>query len=243
MNTPNFQIQKRGTIAICQDVHTFDKNGMEHVEKKWLGIFVPPDSSPIHFGPELWGVLQNNFYQLDKFSTELLKCGHWTEYINGGLCPFCGKFGVGHPNVIDSSLLDLVRGNGPKSMAPDPLFARNTHLPPYPCVVSKNAEDDGLWIEWVYVIDPKTYSFEVLKSVRVKGFHDSKRGNKALRQENYQYVSTSHCCLFNDEPNWGIIEQRGINMSKYYFDKAHEDVTFADFGIRRIRRQRPEGEK
>lgn len=227
--------QRRGTVAICQDIHTVNKDGMESIEKKWQGVFIGSSSNPINFGPELWEILQNNWRRLDKFADELFHCGYWAEYRDGGLCPFCGKFGVGYPSFVNGNLFKLYQDNGPHSMAPDPEARGHTHIPPCPSIESKNAEDDGLWIEWAYIVDPKTYSLEILKAVRAKGFHISKKQGKKWHQENYQYISTSHCCLFNDEPNWEVIERRGINMSKYYFDKTNEGIIITDFGVRRPR--------
>jgi hypothetical protein len=126
-------------------------------------------------------------------------------------------------------------------MAPDPTSTWHNHVKPQPAIKSENAEDDGLWVEWVYLVDPKNYSLEILKAVRKKGFHTVIKQGKRWEQENYRYISVAFCSLFNTEPNWDVIERKGLNMSEYYFDKAGpEKVAFADFGFRH---PRPDGGK
>lgn len=223
MNLPQ---RRRGSVAIRQaDSNNGDKN--------WLGVFINDKSNPIAFGSQLWEELQDHWKCLRRFADNLLNCAYWQEYKNGGLCPFCGKFGVGQPHAVSGHIFKLLQDNGPKSMAPDPNSTWHTHIKPQPRIEAKNAEKDGLWIEWVYVVDPKTYSLEILKAVRAKGFHTEFKDGKRWEQENYQYVSAASVNLFCDEPNWELIEKRGLNMSEYYFDKSAEKVVIADFGERR----------
>jgi hypothetical protein len=232
MNLPQ---RKRGSVAMRQ---ADDDTG----EKNWIGVFINDDSNPIKFGSQLWEELQDHWKCLNRFTSNLLDFSYWNEYKNGGLCLFCGKFGVGQPNAVTGRILKLVQENGPKSMAPDPKSIEHTHIRPQARIEAKNAKGDGLWIEWVYVIDPKTYSLEILKAVRAKGFNTVIREGKRWQQENYQYISVASVNLFCDEPKWDIIEKKGLNMAEYYFDKANEKVTFAEFGERRQRTFRPEGE-
>jgi hypothetical protein len=212
--------KKRGSVAIRQ---ADSSDG----EKNWLGVFINEKSNPIEFGSQLWYEIQDHWKSLDRFATNLLKCGYWDEYKNGGLCQYCGKFGVGQPNTVSGYIFKLVQENEKYSMAPDPNSVYHNHIKPQPRLEAKNAIDDGLWIEWVYIIDPKTYSLEILKAVRAKGFHNVTRLRRHWEQENYQYVSVALCSLFNDEPNWDIVEQRGLNMAEYYFGKATPPLAIA----------------
>ena len=209
----NVSQRRRGTVAIRQ------KDGKDG-DQNWLGVFINDNSNPMEFGSKLWAELQDHWKCLGRFADNLLKYAYWDEYVNGGLCIFCGKHGVGQPHAVSGHIFDLVIGNGPKSMAPDPNSTWHTHIKPQPLVEAKNAIDDGLWIEWAYVVDPKTYSLEILKAVRTKGFHTVVKDKKKWQQENYKYVSAASVNLFCDEPNWDIIEHRGLNMAEYYFDKA-----------------------
>lgn len=221
MNIPQ---RKRGTVAIRRED---GKDG----DKNWLGVFINDKSNPIQFGSQLWDELQDHWRCLGRFAMNLLNCAYWDEYKNGGLCPFCGKYGVGQPHAVSGHIFEKYQDKGPESILVDPKAIWHTHILPKPAIESKNAIDDGLWIEWVYLVDPKTYNLEILKAVRIKGFHTVIKQKKKWEQENYQYVSAASCNLFCDEPNWDIIEQRGLNMAEYYFDKANEKVTFAGFGV------------
>lgn len=198
--------RRRGSVAIKQG-------------DDWKGIFISEHSTPLEFGEQLWNILQAHWKCLDRFSKALLNCGYWQEYVNGGLCPFCGKFDVGQPNQISGHILQIFQENGPKSMAPDPESNWHNHLKPVASILSKNAKEDGLWIEWVYVIDPKTYTLDVLKAVRAEGSHRVAQTGRKWEQENYQYITAASCSLFHCEPNWNIIEQNGLNYADYYFQK------------------------
>jgi len=218
----NILQRKRGSVAIRQDA--------PDDEMKWLGVFINDNSNPIKFGSQLWAELQDHWRCLDRLAGMILDCAYWDEYKNGGLCPFCGKHGVGQPHAVSGHIFKLVKDNGEKSMAPDPNATWHNHILPQPTIKSENFKTDGLWIEWVYVIDPKTYSLEILKAVRDKGFHNTTRAGKKWEQENYRYNSVAFCSLFNDEPDWENIETRGLNASEYYFDKAGPKKTIKSFG-------------
>ena len=189
MNLPQ---RKRGSVAIRQKD---SKDG----EMNWLGVFINDNSNPVKFGSQLWDELQDHWKCLKRFADMVLDCAYWDEYKNGGLCPFCGKIGVGQPNAVAGHIFKLVQENGEESMAPDPASIHHTHIKPQPAIKSENFKTDGLWIEWVYVVDPKTYSLEILKAVRTEGFHTVRRGLKSFQQENYKYISVAFCTLFNDK--------------------------------------------
>jgi len=225
MNIPQ---RRRGSVAIRQADTVTLEGDVEFRDKNWLGVFINDDSNPVKFGSQLWEELQDHWQCLGRFADNLLKCSYWDEYKRGGLCQFCGKFGVGQPNAVSGHIFKLVQENGPKSMAPDPNSTWHTHIKPMPAIEAKNSIDDGMWIEWAYVLDPKKYSLEILKAVRLKGFHETMRNGKKWQQENYQYVSAASVNLFCEEPNWEIIENRGLNMAEYYFDKATPKITIGD---------------
>jgi hypothetical protein len=226
MNLPQ---RTRGSVAI-------KKASTEDVENNWLGVYINDKSNPIEFGPQIWKELQDHWQCLNRFASNLLKCAYWDEYKNDGLCPYCGKFGVGQPNNVAGHIVVQYAEKGPESLAPDPMSVYHNHIIPQPALEAKGAKGDGLWIEWVYVVDPKTYSLDILKAVRDKGSHTVTRHLRQWPQENYKYISVAFCSLFNNEPNWDIIEKRGINMACYHFNKVHKDVSVSDFGFRRTPR-------
>lgn len=209
--------QHRGCVAVRdQDKIIPIGNGLTESEKSWLGVFIGEESRPMDFGSQLWDLLQENWNCLEAFTTNLLSFSTWKEYQSGGLCPFCGKFGVGQPDKISGHILDKYQAG---EIAPDPEAVYHTHLPANKVISSENEKTDGLWIEWVYLIDPKTYSLEILKAVRIAGQHRVQSRFTSLMQDSYRYMSIAFCSLFNDEPNWEVIQQKGINSAKYYFDK------------------------
>ena len=185
--------------------------------KGWKGVFKLSNSNPMVFGEQLWETLQENWQVLNRFGTELLKYGFWEEYETGGLCPFCGKH-KGYPMKISGT---LIRDYQDKIFFPDPEMKNHSHSTQRKAFInSKDAKEDGLWLEWIYVIDPKTYSLEVLKSVRAKGFHYRKDlFNRKAKQDNYQYFPIGLFSLLGDEPNWEFMEKQGRGFSSFYYNK------------------------
>ena len=182
----------------------------------WKGVFNPLRSNPLIFGPTLWEILQENWNCLNNFGKDLLNYNYWAEYLNDGICPYCGKYDVGQPQQIQG---DLIRDHQRGKVAPDPKAIYHSHFKQHLHVNSKNAKNDGLWIEWIYVIDPKTYMLEVLKSVRAEGWHTAIRPGKTWNQDNYQYIPVGLYSLLGEEPTWQEVEDRGLKMAVYYYDK------------------------
>jgi len=57
--------------------------------KKFLSVYNHFDSYPTGLGKEVWGHLQGK--DLSEFAKELLSYGDWREYLNEGVCEYCGK--------------------------------------------------------------------------------------------------------------------------------------------------------
>lgn len=186
---------------------------------KWVGVFIDKNANPIAFGEQLWEMLQENWQSLKRWSKGLLECGYWEEYINDSICPFCGKYGAGHPNAVRGDIVQQYLSNGPKSIAPDPKCKGHTHLPPMPTVHSDNAKEDGVWIEWAYVLDPKTYTLEILRSIRTSETYLVRKIGRKWNQPAFAYFSLKLFSLMGSEPNWELVEQQGLSVSKYYHDK------------------------
>ena len=91
MMTPTKQII-RGSVAIRQG-------------DSWRGVFKYSESNPHDLGPELWETLQEHWKDLHRFANMVLQYGYWEEYLNDGLCVYCGKYDKGHPHKINGQLL------------------------------------------------------------------------------------------------------------------------------------------
>ncbi len=206
----------RGAVGIMTD----DADG-------WVGVYINDGSNPISFGSQLWNMLQANWKCLDRWGKSLLECGYWEEFQNGGLCQFCGKFGVGQPHRIKGSVYDQYHSMGPKSLAPDPFCNGHTHLPAMPTVSSINEETDGLWVEWAYVLDPQTYNLSILRAVRSGGtfkVRPSSMGGMQIEQPKCKYYQLDTFNLMSPEPNWELIEEEGLKIAQYYFNKYAEQM-------------------
>jgi len=77
----------RGAVAI--------KNG-----NGWTGVYNHWDSYPQGLGKELWDYLHQDGLDLNQFAQELLRYDDWRNYRDGGICPYCGKVGLGQPHSI-----------------------------------------------------------------------------------------------------------------------------------------------
>ena len=182
----------------------------------WEGVFKKETSQPSLFGNMLWDLLQKNYNRLGKWGKDLLKYGYWSDYMNEGLCPYCGKHGNGQPNNIKAELIVRLHLG---ELAPDPDMIGHTHLSPVNKINKLHEEMDGLWIEWVYVIDPKTYTLEVYKSVRCEGTIEVIQLGHKYPQSKFRYCGVGLFSLFSEEPNWEEVESRGLQMSSYYHKK------------------------
>jgi hypothetical protein len=154
----------------------------------------------------------------------LLDSNSWMDYINDGLCRYCGKVGVGHPVQIRGDIYDKAENPDPhwKDAFPDIDAKYHNHVVNKPKVLSKDASVNGLWMEWVYLVDPKTYSLKILKAVQTAGTHEVRIMGIPYRQSNYSYFQMEDFSLFNAEPNWEGLRLEGAKISEYYFKKQEK---------------------
>ena len=130
---------------------------------------------------------------LQEFCDELLKYTSWMEFKSAGVCPYCGKIGRGAPHTIKSFIFfaglpdkDLVAAEAEKLKERDDSISkeilRNMEKTGYPdpeCKWHKHTLDDSsveshhitsenpdpLFIEWVYIINPRKETIIVLHHV------------------------------------------------------------------------------
>jgi len=185
--------------------------------RNWAGVVHPVETTPNDFGPVLWEHLQDNFNSLDRFSRMLLSCNSWQEYVDNGLCPYCGKHDVGAPVSIRGNLFVQVK-NG--ILAPDKDAQFHRHVTNTPKVYANSGYKIGLWADWVYLIHPKDYTLEVLKSVITDGTHTIDiDGLLPIPQNNFRYYSLAFFSMFKEEPDWKALARHGDEISQYYFDR------------------------
>lgn len=122
----------------------------------WQGVYNHWDSYPTGLGEEVFEHVRSipAKYRQD-FALKLLRTDDWREYINDGVCEYCGVAGLGQPHtiVVGTNEHQHTRDNG------EPEGDR--------LITSENP--DPLFIEWVYVIDPFKQEIEVLYSASGDG--------------------------------------------------------------------------
>ena len=203
MLKPLKPINNRGAVGV--------KDG-----KNWLAVYNADDSSPIVFGPKIWQILQENWKNLEDWGKNLLNYGYWDEYINGGLCPYCGKYDVGQPYNVKGSLLKAMHKG---KIAPDPESMLHDHKNKVGPFSSTTGDVDGFWVEWTYIIKPSEYMLEVMRSVREEGFIKASAGINKWEQPIYRYHSIGLYSLLSDEPDWKRTQKIGLAASNYYWNK------------------------
>ena len=131
---------------------------------------------------------------LKEFCDELLKYTEWREFKSAGVCPYCGKIGRGAPHTINACIFfaglpdrDLIAAEVEKLKERDDPISKEileniekTGFPNPECKWHKHTLDDKssaeehhitseypdpLFIEWVYIINPRKETIIVLHHV------------------------------------------------------------------------------
>lgn len=68
----------------------------------WRGVYNHWDSYPKHLGKELWNYLRGK--DLKIFAEELLRFDTWGNFLNEGVCPYCGRRGLSTPHSVNSRI-------------------------------------------------------------------------------------------------------------------------------------------
>jgi len=80
----------------------------------WRGVYNHWDSYPTGLGKEVWDHLHYSVIQgvvnLQQFAEELLEYGDWREYLNNGVCEYCGKR-LGQPVNINVRIFCVPKGS------------------------------------------------------------------------------------------------------------------------------------
>lgn len=114
-----------------------------------------------------------------------------------------------------------IRGNIERTGYPDPDARHHQHGDRSEKITSENA--DPLFIEWVYVIDPKSRILTVLAHRRAEGTHtETNRRGEKWQQANYVHYIVDTFPVDGHEPDWQELQDkaRAIAHEAYQmFDK------------------------
>jgi hypothetical protein len=161
-------------------------------KNSWKAVYNNSDSYIEGLGAELYTYLTENKINLSVMKVELYNHYDYRNYLSGGLCKYCGKLTT-QPHSITVSIID------DKMLFPDPdcLNHKHTALTEKSYILSKNAKEDALFIEWVYIIDIDTNSIDVFVCARAKGSHkeSSADGLRTWDSPNYKYSKVANIKL------------------------------------------------
>lgn len=121
---------------------------------EWRGIYNNSDSYPTCLGKELRSTLMEEIAggkSLRSITENILLFDDWHNYVNGGVCPYCGKITT-QPHSIGA---DLVAGADAEEEFPDPDCLRHSHeeMNLDELQITNETLEDDSYIEWIYVID------------------------------------------------------------------------------------------
>lgn len=183
--------------AVAWDVHGFI-----------IGVYNHFDSYPSVLGKQVWHYAKE--LGISGLAQRLKQYGDWEEFLNGGVCEYCGKV-AGQPiSIMSGDLLvqrDLETGKFPTIPDPEARFHEHGNSNKDQFEPFKNAT----FMEWVYVLDEYTNSIEVWMSVdqyklykyRNMGFVTS----DVLDSRGYTHVLFKKLSLDDDTPNWDFLYQ------------------------------------
>jgi len=215
-------------------------------EKNWRGVYNHWDSYPTCLGCDLadelafW--LKDLRKTLKEFCDELLKYTNWMEFKSAGLCPYCGKVGQGAPHSIKSFIFfaalpdrDLIAAEVEKLKERDDAISKEilrnierTGFPDPECKWHKHTVKrqhitseypDPLFIEWVYIINPRKETITVLHHVCDPRYDSDEQAREEAvkcgdwwdyghcRYKHFKVAEVSVRDAVEGRVDWGIIEE------------------------------------
>lgn len=96
-------------------------------EDNWKGVYNHWDSYPTGLGVEVWEEIKT--IGAAKLVEGLKRCGDWREYMNGGICEYCGKK-TGQPHSISGIISGIAYNNNlPQYQSKEALLEYFKNLP------------------------------------------------------------------------------------------------------------------
>lgn len=192
----------RGVVAIKQG-------------NSWRGVYNHFDSYPEGLGADLFEHLQSK--DLHQFAKDLMQFDDWRDYLNGGVCPYCGGVGLGQPHTISMAISEAAPPGSTKF--PDP--ERKYHMHSYDnkkrsevranCTPD-NEKKDALWWEWVYIVDSETRTIKILTNCMASK-------SKVDGPADFQWVEVCVISIDQKDIDWGKIGELGSEISDQYYEK------------------------
>lgn len=175
---------------------------------RWIGCYNHFDSYPTGLGADVWAEWKEN----PNLPEDLLKFGDWREYLNGGICEYCGKK-RGQPHSILVNEHTMRPGGDP-----DALYHEHNDAELEDKFLTQD-QADPLFIEWVYILDPEKQAIHILSNVGKEDYEQTEnspgRGERRTITDD-GYVDYGHCAYkhvycrtisLNDaEPDWHQLE-------------------------------------
>jgi len=225
-------------------------------ERRWRGVYNHSDSYPTYLGREVWHKVRE--MGVEAFCRELLKFTDWREFLNAGVCPYCGRRGVGQPHSIRGdvwlALYTLQHGGSIDDIEEEWIRenVRRTGFVDPDCKCHEHTLDDGsrpedhhitskcpdpLYIEWVYIINPERRTMIILHSAGYGQDGPVKDVEEPVGDGWWDY---GHCCythvkvaevpLDGPEPDWEALEELGHRLAAEYALGVNRDILMERFG-------------
>ena len=194
-------------------------------ESEWSGRYNHSDSYPTWLGKEVWHFATEAIRKdgdLKQFADTLLGFTDWRQMETGGICEYCGKkTGQAHTIQGDIATKAWNRKEGDPYPDPDALFHQHDDREPNSDGVNITQEtDDWLFLEWGYVIDPKTNMMHIFKGciqtpilfnrvfIRDNGKRDT------YQESRYTVAPICSVSLLGSEPDWEQIDSNALDIAQ-----------------------------
>jgi hypothetical protein len=179
--------------------------------KRWKGIYNHCDSYPTYLGKNLYEHLTEQTVKQGKTLAEIgaaiLTFDDWSNYINGGLCEYCGKI-TSEAHSIGGEIFGVAK----PGVYPDPECKHHLHDPLDEAeYYSQRDMKKCTWLEWIYIINAAASVIHVL---------DLRRGPEPSR-----HVGDM---TFTATPDFKVLEcgatfERCCHMAWYHFPEIESD--------------------
>lgn len=186
--------------------------------KGWRGVFYSGDGSPHILGFQLHEYLKDK--DLNLFAKNLMLYDDWVDYLNNGVCEYCGGIGLGRPRIQNKAIGGIVVAQGDY---PDPERRYHSHeyaglarLMVRANILSRNEAQMANEVGWVYVVDTEKRTIEVFVTTKGSGRHKvSMPGGRWKMVENYQWLPIA-VVEVDDNSDWPALKEKGLKERMRY---------------------------
>lgn len=171
-----------------------------------IGVYNHFDSYPSQLGRQVWHYAKE--LGLPNLIKRLRQVGDWEEFLSGGVCEYCGKVAGQAQSIMPSNFncqRNLETGRFPE--IPDPEARYHEH--------GNSSKDqfepfkNGLFMEWVYVLDEATNCIEVWMSVPQYRLYKYRNlgmiTTDIFDDHDFTHVLFKRFNVDEDVPNWDFV--------------------------------------